>query len=113
MADLDRASTHLINELKVPAIVGPNVSQDVITVPTSTRWPAHGGAVADRGRLQHRSLTDNDLTWIMVPSDVQRAPLMINQIGEIEAELRTQRPDRPIKLSIVHRSDALGMDGSR
>jgi ABC-type branched-subunit amino acid transport system substrate-binding protein len=54
-------------------------------------------------------LTDNDLTWIMVPSDEQRAPLMIEQIGEIESELRTQRPDRPIKLSIVHRSDALGM----
>ena len=32
VADLSRASTHLINELKVPAIVGPNVSQDVITV---------------------------------------------------------------------------------
>ena len=109
-ADLNRASAHLINELKVPAIVGPNVSQDVITV--SNKFSVAGNTVLLSPTAVASSiadLTDNDLTWIMVPSDEQRAPLMIEQIGEIESELRAQRPDRPIKLSIVHRSDALGM----
>lgn len=109
-ADLDSASEHLIKQLKVPAIVGPNVSQDVIMV--SNKYSVAGNTVLISPTAVASSiadLTDNDLTWIMVPSDEQRAPLMIQQIGEIEAELRVQRPDRPIKLAIIHRSDALGM----
>lgn len=109
-ADLDGAAEHLIEDLKVPAIVGPNVSQDVITV--SNKYSVAGGTVLISPTAVASSiadLSDNDLTWIMVPSDEQRAPLMIQQIGEIEAELRIQRPDRPIKLAIIHRMDALGM----
>jgi ABC-type branched-subunit amino acid transport system substrate-binding protein len=109
-ADLNGASEHLIKQLKVPAIVGPNVSQDVITV--SNKYSVAGGTVLISPTAVASSiadLTDNDLTWIMVPSDEQRAPLMIQQIQEIETDLRVQRPDRPIKLAIIHRSDALGM----
>jgi ABC-type branched-subunit amino acid transport system substrate-binding protein len=109
-ADLDAGSEHLIKELKVPAIIGPNVSQDVITV--SNKYSVAGGTVLMSPTAVASSiadLTDNDLTWIMVPSDEQRAPLMIQQINEIEKELRVERPDRPIKLAVIHRNDALGI----
>jgi ABC-type branched-subunit amino acid transport system substrate-binding protein len=109
VADLDAAATHLVRELEVPAIIGPNVSQDVITV--SNKYSVAGGTLLISPTAVASSiadLSDNDLTWIMVPSDEQRASLMIQQINEIESQLVAQEPERRVKLSVVHRSDALG-----
>ncbi|HEY6878971.1 MAG TPA: hypothetical protein VI299_13175 [Polyangiales bacterium] len=109
VADLDAAAGHLINELKVPAIVGPNVSQDVITV--SNKYSIAGDTVliTPTGVASSiRDLDDNNLTWQMIPTDVQRAPLMKNQLTELETELRSERPGRDIRLSIIFRNDALG-----
>jgi hypothetical protein len=55
------------------------------------------------------SLSDQDLTWLMVPSDVQRAPLMISQINSLEQELKQGRGLGQVKLGIVFRNDALGV----
>lgn len=109
VADLQSAAAHLINELKVPAIVGPNVSQDVIEV--SNKFSVAGGTLLLSPTAVASSISnldDENLTWVMVPSDEQRAPLMIQQINELEAALRVERRDRPIRLSIIHRNDALG-----
>ncbi|MET0287272.1 MAG: ABC transporter substrate-binding protein [Polyangiales bacterium] len=109
IADLDSAAGHLINELKVPAIVGPNVSQDVITV--TNRFSVAGGTVliTPTGVASSiRDLVDDNLTWQMIPTDVQRAPLMKDQLMELEAQLSEQRGGRDLKLSIVFRNDALG-----
>jgi ABC-type branched-subunit amino acid transport system substrate-binding protein len=112
-ADLSRAAGHLVNELKVPAIVGPNVSQDVINV--SNNFSVAAGTLLISPTAVASSiadLTDNDLTWIMVPSDEQRAPLMAQQINEVEDKLKLATPEAPVKLSIIHRKDALG-NGTR
>jgi ABC-type branched-subunit amino acid transport system substrate-binding protein len=109
VADLDSAATHLIKELKVPAIVGPNVSQDVITV--TNEYSVEGGTVLITPTGVASSigdLEDNNLTWQMIPTDVQRAPLMKDQIIELETQLREERSDRDLRLSIVFRDDALG-----
>jgi ABC-type branched-subunit amino acid transport system substrate-binding protein len=109
-SNLALASKHLVNELKVPAIVGPNVSQDVIDL--SNHTSVSGGTLLISPTAVASSiadLADKDLTWVMVPSDEQRAPLMVQQINEIEADLRALKPDQPVKLSIIHRMDALGM----
>jgi ABC-type branched-subunit amino acid transport system substrate-binding protein len=109
IADLDAAANHLVNELKVPAIVGPNVSQDVITV--SQKYSIKGGTVLITPTAVASSISDledNDLTWQFIPSDEARAPLMVKQINELEDLLRGERPDRNIRLSIIHRNDALG-----
>lgn len=107
--NLRRAADHLIKELKVPAIIGPNTSQDTIDI--SHYASVAGGTLVLSPTAVASSITDlddNDLTWVMVPSDAQRAPLMMQQIGELEQQLRSERGERPIKLSIIHRSDALG-----
>ena len=107
--DLVRAGDHLVNDLKVPAIVGPNTSQDTLDLSTSVSVP--GGTVVMSPTAVASSvgsLIDNDLTWLMVPTDVQRAPLMIAQIGELEKQLKTGH-DGAIKLGIVFRNDALGI----
>ena len=49
---------------------------------------------------------------MMVPSDIQRVPLMKLQINAVEAELKTARAKSSIKLAIYYRGDALG-EGTR
>ena len=106
--NLVRAATHLVKDLHVPAIVGPNTSQDTLDVSTKVTVPGGTVVMSPTGVASSiASLTDNDLTWLMVPSDVQRAPLMISQITELESALK---PDKQyVNLGIVFRNDALGI----
>jgi ABC-type branched-subunit amino acid transport system substrate-binding protein len=48
----------------------------------------------------------------MVPSDVQRAPLMIQQINALESQLKLERARDTIRLGIVYRNDPLGQGTS-
>jgi ABC-type branched-subunit amino acid transport system substrate-binding protein len=108
--DLMRAGDHLVNELRVPAIVGPNTSQDTLDLSGSVSVP--GGTVVMSPTAVASSiaaLLDDDLTWLMVPSDVQRAPLMISQINALETQLKADRDLATVKLGIVYRNDALGV----
>jgi ABC-type branched-subunit amino acid transport system substrate-binding protein len=110
VTNLVRAAEHLVKDLKVPAIVGPNTSQDTLDV--STKVTVQHGTVVITPTAVASSITalnDKDLTWLMVPSDVQRAPLMIDQIGELEAALKLERNKEAVKLGIVFRNDALGV----
>jgi len=104
-----RAGAHLVNDLRVPAIVGPNTSQDTIDLSNSLTNQA--GTVLMTPTAVASSipeLMDNDMTWLMVPSDKQRGRLMINQINQLETELKEARGKATIKLGIVFRNDALG-----
>jgi branched-chain amino acid transport system substrate-binding protein len=108
--DLMRAGDHLVGELQVPAIVGPNTSQDTLDLSGSVSVP--GGTVVMSPTAVASSvgaLIDDDLTWLMVPTDVQRAPLMMSQINVLEAELKAARALTTVKLGIVFRNDALGI----
>jgi branched-chain amino acid transport system substrate-binding protein len=108
--DLMRAGDHLVGELKVPAIVGPNTSQDTLDLSSSVSVP--GGTVVMSPTAVASSvgsLIDDDLTWLMVPTDVQRAPLMMTQINTLEKELGAARSLSKIKLGVVFRNDALGI----
>lgn len=108
--NLMRAGAHLVKELHVPAIVGPNTSQDTLDI--SNKLSIAGGTVVMTPTGVASSiadLTDDDLTWLMVPSDVQRAPLMINQINELEAQVKKNKGVSRVKLGVVYRNDALGI----
>lgn len=103
------AAMHLVNDLHVPAIIGPNTSQDALdlsnklTIAASTLVispTAVASSIAD--------LLDDNLTWQMVPTDVQRAPLMTQEIAALEARLRVERGTPQLKLSVIYRDDALG-----
>jgi ABC-type branched-subunit amino acid transport system substrate-binding protein len=108
--NLARAGGHLVNDLKVPAIVGPNTSQDTLDLSTSVSIPGDTVVMSPTAVASSvGALIDDDLTWLMVPTDVQRAPLMISQINELEGELKTARNESSIKLGIVYRNDALGI----
>lgn len=108
--NLVRAAEHLAKDLKVPAIIGPNTSQD--TIDASNKVTVPSGTLVITPTAVASSITgldDKDLTWLMVPSDVQRAPLMIDQINVLEQSLKTERTKTTVKLGIVFRNDALGV----
>jgi ABC-type branched-subunit amino acid transport system substrate-binding protein len=108
--DLRRAGGHLVNELKVPALVGPNTSQDTLDLSSEISVKGGTAVLTPTGVASSiADLDDNGLTWLMVPSDLQRAPLMRQQIGELEEQLREQRMKPLIKLSVIYRDDALGL----
>ncbi|HWZ88530.1 MAG TPA: ABC transporter substrate-binding protein, partial [Polyangiaceae bacterium] len=108
--NLVRAADHLVNDLHVPAIVGPNTSQDTLDVSTKVTVPGGTVVMSPTGVASSiAALTDNDLTWLMVPSDVQRAPLMISQINDLEQSLKLSSGKLVIKLGVVFRNDALGI----
>jgi branched-chain amino acid transport system substrate-binding protein len=108
--DLIRAATHLVSDLHVPAIVGPNTSQHTLDVSTKVTVPGGTVVMSPTGVASSiASLIDDDLTWLMVPSDVQRAPLMIDQIGELETQLKAERAKQYVDLGVVFRNDALGI----
>jgi branched-chain amino acid transport system substrate-binding protein len=107
--NLVRAAGHLVNDLHVPAIVGPNTSQDTLDVSTKVTVPGGTVVMSPTGVASSiAALTDNDLTWLMVPSDVQRAPLMISQINALEQSLLLSGK-LVVKLGVVFRNDALGI----
>jgi ABC-type branched-subunit amino acid transport system substrate-binding protein len=108
--NLVRAAGHLVNDLHVPAIVGPNTSQDTLDVSTKVTVPGGTVVMSPTGVASSiAALQDNDLTWLMVPSDVQRAPLMISQINALETQLKADRSESVVKLGVVFRNDALGI----
>jgi ABC-type branched-subunit amino acid transport system substrate-binding protein len=119
-ANLPRAATHLITDLHLPVIVGPNLSQDAIDLTIGN--PAIGlpsSAQAGTALLTPTAVAsaiatipDNGLTYMMVASDVQRVPLMKLQINALEAELKIARSKSSIKFALYYRGDALG-EGTR
>ncbi len=107
--NLVRAAEHLVKDLGVPAIVGPNTSQDTIDVTTKVTAP--GGTVVMTPTAVASSiisLNDKGLTWLMVPADIQRAPLMLSQLNVLELQVKTLLELETVKLGIVYRNDALG-----
>lgn len=106
--DLSRASHHLIDELGVNAIVGPNTSQDTLDLATQLSIASRTLLVSPTAQAASiADLLDRDLSWVMVPSDLQRAPLLLTRIRGLELQLRAERPERPLRLGVVLRDDVL------
>ena len=117
--DLVRVGTHLVKELHVAGVVGPNTSQDTLDITTklvSTGRTLVMSPTAVAAGIA--GLADNNLTWRNLPSDTPRGKLMITQINALENGLHAgDLPGQPtpavkrlgnLKLGIVYRDDAQG-----
>jgi ABC-type branched-subunit amino acid transport system substrate-binding protein len=115
VANFGRVTTHLVTDLHVSAIVGPNLSQHmldltsgnpVMGVPSSAQA---GVALLSPAAVAAAIATepDNGLSFMMVPSDIQRVPLLKARVNAVEAGLKTLRGKPAIKLGIWYRNDAL------
>lgn len=109
-ASLLDAGSHLVRDLAAPAIIGPNTSQDTLDLSKMLSISAGTLVISPTAVASSISdLIDQELTWLMVPSDVQRAPLMIQQINALETQLARERKAPKIKLGVIFRNDALGV----
>ena len=110
-SSLAASAAHLVDDLHVPAIVGPNTSQDTLEL-SQTVTNAKGTVLMTPTAVASSiaDLADHDLTWLMVPSDLQRAPLMLKQLNEMETAVKSDmtRANPAVRLAIVFRDDALG-----
>ncbi len=112
-ANMGRAATHLIEDLHVPAIVGPNTSADTLRLSNEYSIPGKTLVMTPTGVASSiADLDDDALTYQMVPTDVQRAGLMMEQINSLEAAAKSERGLSTVKLGVVFRKDALG-EGTR
>lgn len=106
-ADPIRTATHLVS-VGAPAVVGPNVAEDIISVTRDLRGQLLlMSPTAPPDPISN--LLDEGLTWRAVPSDSQRAKLLLDQVNEVESLLRSTITDRPLRLAIPFRNDALGL----
>ena len=106
--DMLSAAGHLVTQLGVRAIIGPDESQDGVRLTTKVAIPNDAlvvGPTATETRLA--DLLDDGLQWSMVPNDVLRAPWMRQQLRALEAALRDQRGSE-LKLAIAVRNDTQG-----
>ena len=108
--DVLRATRHLAEALRVPAIIGPRSGEQVIDVTQQISAKA-GTLVMTPTALASAisNLADEDLTWRSTPSDAQRAKLVIEQIKDLETLLRATRSLTTVRLGILHPTNALGI----
>ncbi len=109
-ANLSRATSHLVHDLGVPAIVGPNTSADTLKISSDFTIEAQTLVMTPTGVASSiAALDDDNLVFQMVPTDVQRAGLMISQLNTLEQTIRTTSGKDKVKLGVVYRDDALGI----
>lgn len=109
-ANRNRAATHLVDKLHIPAIIGPNLSADVYSLATDHTIASKTVVLTPTGiAASIVELGSSDgLTRLMVPADKQRVQLFVDQIAEVEAQLKITRPGRPLRLAIYYRDDLTG-----
>ena len=91
------AGRHLIEDLGVSAIIGPNSSEDTLSLTTRLSVAKDTLTISPTAMASSlRDLADDDLSWLMVPTDAQRAPLLQAQINELERAITSERPG-PVK----------------
>jgi hypothetical protein len=110
-ADPLPAARHLIEALRVPAVVGPDIDENALDIVrevigagnANTALMSPASLIDDLG-----TLADDQLMWRDVPSGSALAPLVLMTYADLEASLRASKPE--LKLGIVYRDDALGQN---
>ncbi len=109
-ANVTRAATHLVQDLRVAAIVGPESSQDTtdvshISIPSGTLLISPS---ATSKRIT--DLVDNDLVWRTAPSDVLQTQVLVDQLAALESAFVTAHPNTKTKVAFVYSEDDYGRD---
>lgn len=108
-----RAATHLVDDLHVPAIIGPAFSGVLIKVATTVTIRKGVLLISPSATSPFIStLTDDNLVWRTAPSDTVQAAAMVQLVTHIEGVLQTAghplAGGLPTKLTTVYKGDAYG-----
>ena len=110
-ADPLPAARHLIDTLRVPAVIGPDIDENALDIvrellgarTANTALMSPTSLIDDLG-----TLADDQLMWRDVPSGSELAQLVLMAYADLEQTLRAIKPN--LKLGIVYRDDALGQN---
>ncbi len=109
-SDLISAGSHLVDDLHIPAIIGPTTSQSTINLTQEVTAPGETVVISPTaGAASVAELDDGGFTFQMTPNDAQRGPPLIGHIDALENLLRAQRGGRDIRLAILYSDDAIGL----
>ena len=105
------AARHLIETLRIPAVVGPDIDENALDIvrellgagTANTALMSPTSLIDDLGTLE-----DDHLMWRDVPSGSELAPLVFMAYVDLEQTLRATKPN--LKLGIVYRDDAFGQN---
>ena len=110
-----RAATHLADDVKVPAIVGPAFSGVAIKVATEVTIPKKVLIISASATSPFiTKLADDNLVWRTAPPDtVQAAAITQLMTSKLEPDLRASPggvlgATDTLRLAIVHKGDAYG-----
>lgn len=106
-----RATSHLLDDLHVPAIIGPLESASPVAVPTMDivqRYTLVVSPVADVSSLANRE--DDDFFWRLGAGDKDFVRLYSAMVSELEIVLRAKgvvSDTKPMKVALFHRGAPL------
>jgi len=113
-SDPVKAANHLVNDLKVPAILGGFYSSTTIKVAQNVTIPQHVLLVTPASTsplVTDLPSADPRLVWRMVPNDTIQGEVVPEVVRKLETTIRNdlglQSTDK-IRVAIVHRGDAAG-----
>jgi ABC-type branched-subunit amino acid transport system substrate-binding protein len=109
--DPNRAAKHLVNDVKVPAILGPAFSGVLLDVAQTETIPA--GVLLISGSATSPLITDlddKDLVWRTCPSDAIQAIPMAGLLGPLEAEIKADPAYQggDLRVAMTVKGDAYG-----
>ncbi len=111
--DRVRGAKHLIENLKVPVIVGASTSGNTLDVAENATVP--GKTVLFSPSSTAISITTfpaspdgTRLLWRAAPSDVVQSTVLQKMFVQLEAEVKAGNGNAPIKLALVTKTDAYG-----
>lgn len=104
-----RAARHLAIDLRVPAIIGGNASQTAYDITKDISAP-NGSMLFSPSAIASDivGLDSHGLTRLMVATDIQRVPVMINEINRLETQLKASRGKSQLRLAVYYRNDLTG-----
>ncbi|MBK8257689.1 MAG: ABC transporter substrate-binding protein [Polyangiaceae bacterium] len=107
-----RAAKHLVNDVKVPAILGPAFSG--VTINTAKQVTVPGGVLTISASATSPLITDlddNGLVWRTCPSDALQAIPLAQLVGPLETQIRTEQSlmaSDQIRVAMTVKGDAYG-----
>jgi branched-chain amino acid transport system substrate-binding protein len=106
------AAQHLVDDVKVPAIIGPAFSGVTLDVAQNITIPA--GVLLFSPSATSTEITglpDHGLVWRTSPSDVYQAAALKKYVPDIEANVRAAlglAASDKVKLAVLHKGDSYG-----
>ncbi len=109
IADYKRAATHLVEKVKVPAMLGPAFSGTFMKVANEVAVPKGVALISSSATSPLiSSLADTSLAWRTVPSDLFQAVAMAGIVPGLEASIKDTLKITTIRVAQAYKNDPYG-----